>query len=92
MMMATGAYPFVSQRRPQGRAEGRAEGLAEATLKVLGRRGIEVDDDSRQRIASCTDAGVLDTWLDRSLVAAKVSDLFRLARRPRLPRNPPTAA
>lgn len=46
------------------------------SAKVLDRRGIEVDDDSGQWIASCTDAGVLDTWLDRQLVAAKVSELF----------------
>ena len=42
-MMATKTYPFVSQRRLQGREEGRAEGLAAAILKVLDRRGIEVD-------------------------------------------------
>lgn len=83
-MMATSTYPFVSQRRLQGREEGRVEGraegrtetLAEVILKVLDRRGIEVDDDTRQRIASCTDADLLDTWLDHSFVAAKASDLF----------------
>ena len=79
-MMATRTYPFVSQTRLQGReegrAEGRAEGLAAAILKILDRRGIEVDDDFRQRIASCTDADVLDTWLDHSFVVAKASDLF----------------
>ena len=74
--MATKTYPFVSQTRLQGRAEGRAEGLAAAILKILDRRGIEVDDDFRQRIASCTDADVLDTWLDHSFVVAKAKDLF----------------
>ncbi len=75
-MMATRTYPFVSQTRLQGREEGRAEGLAVAILKVLDRRGVEVDDDSRQRIASCTETDVLDTWLDHSFVVAKASDLF----------------
>lgn len=83
-MMATRTYPFVSQTRLQGREEGRAKGLAEgrakalagAIFKVLERRGIEVDDDSRQRIASCTDADMLDAWLDHSFVVAKASDLF----------------
>ncbi len=83
-MMATRTYPFISQMRLQGREEGRAEGrvegrvetLAAAIFKVLGRRGIEVDESSRARIDSCRDADLLDTWLDRAVVVAKASDLF----------------
>ncbi|MGH3247963.1 MAG: hypothetical protein ACRDOI_17425 [Trebonia sp.] len=75
-MMATRTYPFVSQTRLLGREEGRVETLAEAIFKVLNRRGIDVDDDSRQRIESCRDADALDAWLDQSVVVAKASDLF----------------
>jgi hypothetical protein len=83
-MMATRTYPFVSQTRLRGREEGRAEGreegeakgLAEAIFEVFDQRGIEVDDDSRQRIESCADAGVLRALLRQSLSAAKPSDLF----------------
>lgn len=79
-MMATRTYPFVSQLRSQGREEGREEGrretLVAAVLKVLDRRGIAVDDDSRERIETCDDVAVLDAWLDRAFAVAKASDLF----------------
>lgn len=71
--MATRTYPFVSRTR----LEGEAKGKAEAILKVLGRRGIEVDDGFCERIESCTDLAVLDGWLDRSFDVAGASDLFR---------------
>lgn len=78
--MATKTYPFASglrsQFREEGRAEGRAEGEARSILKVLDRRGVTVDEDSRQRIESCTDLTTLDTWLDRAITAEQVSDLF----------------
>jgi hypothetical protein len=35
-----------------------------------------VDGASRERIESCTDAEVLVSWLDRSLNARQVSELF----------------
>jgi hypothetical protein len=84
-IMATRTFPFVSQTRLEGRAEGKAEGKAEGRaeskaediLKILSRRGIEVDDDSRQKIESCTDLDVLDGWFDRSFDAASATDLFK---------------
>lgn len=76
-IMATRTYPFVSRTRLEAEAKGEAKGKAEAILRVLGRRGIEVDDESRERIESCTDLAVLDGWLDRSFDVASASDLFR---------------
>ena len=80
VLMATVTYPYVSELRAKGRAEGQAEGRAlgeaAAILRVLDRRGIAVDEDSRQRIESCRDLETLGTWLDRSLTATKASDLF----------------
>jgi hypothetical protein len=61
----------------KGRAEGRAEGEAKAVLRILHRRKVALDDASRQRIESCADVKMLETWLDRSLTAATVGDLFR---------------
>jgi hypothetical protein len=79
-LMATRAFPFVSQMRLQGREEGReegrAQGLAVAIFKVLERRNLDVDDDSRARIESCGDADLLDAWLDRSFTVTTVRDLF----------------
>jgi predicted transposase YdaD len=83
-LMATRTFPFVSEMRLQardegreeGREAGRAEGLAAAIVKVLERRGIEVDDASRARIVSCGDGDTLDVWLDRSVVVASAGELF----------------
>jgi hypothetical protein len=54
----------------------RRPGLAAAIVKVLERRGIEVDDASRARIMSCGDVDALDLWLDRSFAVATASELF----------------
>lgn len=37
---------------------------------------VKVDDDSRERIESCTDLELLGTWLDRSLDVEAVGELF----------------
>lgn len=79
-LMATGTFPFKSQFRLEAEAEGHVKGGVKARtediLRVLGRRGIEVDDESRTRITSCTDLDTLGTYLDRSLTAATAADLF----------------
>jgi hypothetical protein len=87
-LMVKQLTPYVSEFRRQGieegravglaegRAEGRAEGQARAILQILDKREIAVDDDSREQIVSCTDVDMLTGWLDRSLIAAQVSDLF----------------
>ena len=66
----------LEQGIEQGIEQGRPQGHAEAILRVLDKRGVAVDDGSRQRITSCTDLDTLGTWLDRSLTAAQVSELF----------------
>jgi hypothetical protein len=80
-LMATRTFPYASEQRSQGREEGRAEGRAagraEDVLLILEKRKIEVDDDSRRRIKSCTDMETLEKWLGRSLTATKAGDLFK---------------
>jgi hypothetical protein len=83
-LMTKQLIPYVSEFRRQGIEEGRAEGRAQgeaagqarAILQILDKRGIAVDEDSREQIVSCTDLDTLSAWLDRSLAAAQVSDLF----------------
>jgi hypothetical protein len=83
-LMSTYLPPFVSEFRlqgiAQGREEGREEGLAagraEAILRILDQRGIAVDDESRQAIMSCTNLDTLGPWLDRSLTATQVTEIF----------------
>ena len=52
-----------------------AEGEATAVLRVLQVRGVDVPDDVRARIASCTDLDQLGTWLQRAVTADKIQDL-----------------
>jgi hypothetical protein len=83
-LMATETFPYMSETRVKGRLEGRAEGRAEgrveegvrAVLRVLKRRDVAVDDDSRERIESCANLETLETWLDRAVTAHKVKELF----------------
>jgi len=87
-LMRKQLIPYVSEFRRQGieegravgieegRAQGEAAGRADAILQVLDKRGIAVDEDSRERIVSCADLDILGDWLDRSLTATQVSDLF----------------
>jgi hypothetical protein len=91
-LMTKQLIPYVSEFRRQGIEEGRAEGIeagraegraqgeaagqARAILQILDKRGIAVDDDSREQIVSCTDLDTLGNWLDRSIAATQVSDLF----------------
>jgi len=56
-----------------GPRAGPAEGEPRAILRILDRRGVAVDDASRQRIESCTDLETLGTRLDRSLGHETVS-------------------
>lgn len=58
------------------RAESRAEKAAEDVLRVLSLRGLEVTVETRERIESCKDLELLDTWLDRAVTAACTEELF----------------
>lgn len=71
-LMATTAYPYVSQLRSQGRQEGRAADIE----RILDKRGIAMDPADRERILSCRDEAALDLWLDRVLTVSTISDLF----------------
>ncbi|MFE7352580.1 hypothetical protein ACFU8Q_05115 [Streptomyces sp. NPDC057543] len=62
--------------RDEGRAEGRTEGLARGILLFLARAGIDVSDEARERITSCTDLDTLSRWLLRAPTATSVEDVF----------------
>lgn len=65
-----------TRERDEGKAEGKAEAKAEALLRVLRRRGFEVDDATRARIDACRDADQLDAWLDQAVTAQRLDDVF----------------
>ncbi|MEV5530892.1 hypothetical protein [Streptomyces prunicolor] len=56
--------------------EGKTEDRASLILRVLEKHGIDVPDDIRERITSCTDFDTLTLWFDRSLTASTAEDLF----------------
>ena len=85
--MTTSAHPYQSDfaRRyfdqgeakgeAKGRAEGEAKGEAKAVLAILTARGIDVPDDLREQITTCTDLDQLDTWIRRAATAHTAHDL-----------------
>ncbi|MBG0853142.1 hypothetical protein I2W78_15105 [Streptomyces spinoverrucosus] len=60
----------------EGEAKGVARGEARGVLRVLEVRGLQVSDEVRERITSCTDLDRLNDWLDRAGTVEKVEDLF----------------
>jgi hypothetical protein len=67
---------FARRYYAQGEASGEAKGEAKAILAVLDARGIEVPDDLREQISTCTDVTRLDTWIRRAATARTAADLL----------------
>ncbi|MFX0576140.1 hypothetical protein [Nocardia nepalensis] len=78
--MTTGTYEYKSEfaRRyhSQGKTEGKAEGEAAALLRILAKRGFEVSEALKAHINACTDLDQLDRWIDRSLTANRIDEIF----------------
>ena len=62
--------------REAGRQEGRQEGEMEALFEVLDARGLQVDEESRQRIQACTEPAQLKLWLRKAVTVVSVQELF----------------
>lgn len=75
-MMSTGTWEWQSDYARGLVAEGRTEGEARALLAVLDARGVEVPEEARERITTCTDLDQLDGWVRRAATATSVEDLF----------------
>ncbi|WP_084965654.1 hypothetical protein [Thermoactinospora rubra] len=75
------AFEYQTELERQGEAKGRAKGMAKGMIKiilrVLERRGIEVPDEARERIQSCTDTTQLEQWFDRAFEATTIDDVIR---------------
>lgn len=70
------ARHYVAQGVAQGRAAGRLEGEMSALLAVLEARGLQVDEQARQRIAACTELEQLQRWLRKAVSIQSVQELF----------------
>ncbi|MFI9597315.1 hypothetical protein [Nonomuraea sp. NPDC052265] len=75
---------YAEMLRAEGRAAAMARTMAEAmtrtradkVLWLLDRRGVDVPDDVRERVTSCTDITLIETWFDRAVNADSLSDVF----------------
>jgi len=56
-------------------SQGQALGEAQALLAILEARGIEVSDEMRETITTCTDLDQLDRWIRRAATAEKIQDV-----------------
>jgi predicted transposase YdaD len=79
-LMGSYAEEIMERGRQQGLARGREEGgirvRAEYLLRILGARGIPIDEASRQHILDCTEVETLDRWFDRALQASTLADVL----------------
>lgn len=62
--------------KAQGEAEGEAKGEAKMILRVLEVRGVPVSDALRERVTTCTDLDLLDTWATRAVTVEHAEELF----------------
>ena len=66
----------LAEGKAEGKAEGEAHGRVVALLEVLAARRIDVPEEVRERIATCTDLDQLAIWIRRSVSANTVKELF----------------
>jgi hypothetical protein len=60
----------------KGLREGKLEGKREALLRLLAHAGIALTEDDRARVQACTDAAILDRWVDNVLGAKTATDVL----------------
>ncbi|MFD8126273.1 hypothetical protein [Streptomyces mirabilis] len=79
--MSVGSYypghgTLIEEKYLEGEANGEAKDRATLILRVLEKHGVDVPEDIRDRVTSCTDLDTLMLWFDRSLTATTAEDLF----------------
>ncbi|MGW0781548.1 hypothetical protein [Streptomyces sp. NPDC002913] len=62
--------------RVEGRLEGRVENCAENILLILGVRGIEITDTTRDKVTTCDDPELLRRWLAHAAVVTTSDQIF----------------
>lgn len=66
------------EAKAEGRAIGEAEGQTEMLLLIAAKRGIVIDDETRDRVLACTDTATIESWADRVLTGTTVTDIFTI--------------
>jgi hypothetical protein len=65
-----------AEGKAKGEAKGEAKDRATLILRVLEKHAVDVPEDIRERVTSCTDLDTLMLWFDRSLTATTAEELF----------------
>jgi hypothetical protein len=55
----------------------KASGEAQMLLRHIAKRGVEIDEESRERILACTDMATIEVWDDRAYTARTIAEIFR---------------
>ncbi|MEV0092526.1 hypothetical protein [Streptomyces sp. NPDC050738] len=76
LMTVASFFPGRGTVRETAFLEGEAQGEANSILRILDLRGVDVPDEIRDRIRVCTDLDLLGRWLDRTVTAQTIDDLF----------------
>jgi hypothetical protein len=64
--------PFAQKLIERGKLEDKRDTL----LRLLARAGIAFTEDDRARVQACTDAAMLDRWVDNVLVAKTITEVL----------------
>jgi hypothetical protein len=73
---AKGKIEGKAEGKIEGKIEGKAEEAARAILVVLTARHLQIPDEARARIGTCTDLAQLETWLTRAATVGTIHELF----------------
>ena len=77
--MALGAFlggMVVADTEYGHRAMSEVMPLRDATLRLLARRGLPIDDVAAARLAACAELGTLDRWFGSSVDALTIAEVF----------------
>jgi predicted transposase/invertase (TIGR01784 family) len=74
--LAEGHKSGLAEGHKSGLAEGELKGKRDALLRLLGRAGILLTEHGRARIHACSDAVILDLWVDNVLGAKTATEVL----------------
>jgi hypothetical protein len=66
-----------AEGRAIGEAEGQTLGETKMLLLIAAKRGIPIDDETRDRILACTDTATIESWADQVLTGASAAEIFK---------------
>ena len=75
-LMAEKAAEVTAQVTAQVTAAETLRARIELLLRILNRRGLAIDANTRVRVFASTDTAELDAWIDRAVTATTTADVF----------------